>query len=193
MTEWRTRLLSHLRRNAPYVAVFAIAAYLYFLARQIDFAAPGGRIGPDFWPKAILLLAMATCAAGATAPKTPLRMIGDKGVFIKGQFASKPMIEVKNLQFFDATLEETGAQATVVAGEVWNMTACEGFSVTLEIDLWRGNDRIGTTTFKVDRPGMNVPVRFSGILPACYNATWWKGGCRGLFVTRLSVQWAKPQ
>jgi putative tricarboxylic transport membrane protein len=55
-------LLSHIRKNAPYVVVFAIAAYLYFLARQIDFAAPGGRIGPDFWPKAILLLAMATCA-----------------------------------------------------------------------------------------------------------------------------------
>ena len=55
-------MLSHLRRNAPYAVVFAIAAYLYFLARQIQFAAPGGRIGPDFWPKAILLLAMATCA-----------------------------------------------------------------------------------------------------------------------------------
>lgn len=55
-------MLSQLRKNAPYAAVFAIAAYLYFLARQIDFVAPGGRIGPDFWPKAILLLAMATCA-----------------------------------------------------------------------------------------------------------------------------------
>ena len=55
-------MLTHIRKNAPYVAVFAIAAYLYFLARQIDFAAPGGRIGPDFWPKTILSLAMATCA-----------------------------------------------------------------------------------------------------------------------------------
>jgi putative tricarboxylic transport membrane protein len=55
-------LPNQLRRNAPYVVVFSIAAFLYVLARQIDFAAPGGRIGPDFWPKAILLLAMATCA-----------------------------------------------------------------------------------------------------------------------------------
>jgi putative tricarboxylic transport membrane protein len=62
INERRTGLLSHIRKNAPYVAVFAIAAYLYFVARQIDFAAPGGRIGPDFWPKAILLMAMATCA-----------------------------------------------------------------------------------------------------------------------------------
>ena len=28
---------------------------------QIDFAAPGGRIGPDVWPKAILVLAMIAC------------------------------------------------------------------------------------------------------------------------------------
>lgn len=54
-------MLTQIRKNAPYAAVFAVAAYLYFLARQIDFAAPGGRIGPDFWPKTILLMAMATC------------------------------------------------------------------------------------------------------------------------------------
>ena len=28
---------------------------------KIDFVAPGGRIGPDVWPKAILGLAMVTC------------------------------------------------------------------------------------------------------------------------------------
>lgn len=55
-------MLSQLRKNAPYVVVFSISAYLYFVARQIDFAAPGGRIGPDFWPKAILAMAMAACA-----------------------------------------------------------------------------------------------------------------------------------
>lgn len=46
----------------PYVIVLAIVSYLYFLATRIDFVAPGGRIGPNAWPKAILLLAMATCA-----------------------------------------------------------------------------------------------------------------------------------
>jgi putative tricarboxylic transport membrane protein len=45
----------------PYVIVFAIAGYLYFAAGQIEFAAPGGRLGPGFWPKVILLLAMLTC------------------------------------------------------------------------------------------------------------------------------------
>ena len=55
-------MLGHLRRIVPYVIVLAVSAFLYVLANRIEFAAPGGRIGPDFWPKAILLLAMATCA-----------------------------------------------------------------------------------------------------------------------------------
>ena len=46
----------------PYVIVLAIVSYLYFLAARMDFVAPGGRIGPDFWPKVILAMAMAACA-----------------------------------------------------------------------------------------------------------------------------------
>ncbi len=55
-------MLARLRKIVPYVIVLAVAAFLYALANRIEFVAPGGRIGPDFWPKAILLLAMATCA-----------------------------------------------------------------------------------------------------------------------------------
>jgi putative tricarboxylic transport membrane protein len=50
-----------LQRVVPYVVVLAIVTFLYVLAGRIDFVAPGGRIGPDFWPKAILILAMVTC------------------------------------------------------------------------------------------------------------------------------------
>src|SRR5207302_9444681 len=46
----------------PYVIVLAIVSYLYFLAAKMDFVAPGGRIGPDFWPKVILVMAMVACA-----------------------------------------------------------------------------------------------------------------------------------
>lgn len=55
-------MLNRMRRITPYVIVLAIAGCLYFFATQIDFVAPGGRIGPDFWPKAILVLTMAACA-----------------------------------------------------------------------------------------------------------------------------------
>ena len=48
-------------RVAPYVVVLGVAVFLYYCASNLDFLAPGGRIGPDFWPKMILLLMMATC------------------------------------------------------------------------------------------------------------------------------------
>ena len=51
-----------LNKILPYVIVLAAVSFLYFLTSKIDFVAPGGRIGPNFWPKIILTLAMATCA-----------------------------------------------------------------------------------------------------------------------------------
>src|SRR5205085_10014350 len=51
-----------MNKIVPYAIVLAIVSYLYLLAAKMDFVAPGGRIGPDFWPKAILAMAMVTCA-----------------------------------------------------------------------------------------------------------------------------------
>ena len=50
-----------LNRILPYAIVLAIVSYLYFLAGKIDFVAPGGRIGPNFWPRVILALTALTC------------------------------------------------------------------------------------------------------------------------------------
>ncbi|HVO89397.1 MAG TPA: tripartite tricarboxylate transporter TctB family protein, partial [Casimicrobiaceae bacterium] len=55
-------MLNRLRRAAPYLVVLVIAGVLFVFANRIDFVAPGGRIGPDFWPKVILGLALLTCA-----------------------------------------------------------------------------------------------------------------------------------
>lgn len=54
--------MDRLKKQIPYVIVLLISGYLYYRATQFDFVAPGGRIGPDVWPKAILLLSMLTCA-----------------------------------------------------------------------------------------------------------------------------------
>src|SRR5271165_5834395 len=54
-------MVFRLHRILPYLIVLAIVGYLYFAAGQIEFAAPGGRLGPGFWPKVILVLAMITC------------------------------------------------------------------------------------------------------------------------------------
>jgi putative tricarboxylic transport membrane protein len=54
-------MLNRLRRTVPYVVVLVATAVLFVFANRISFIAPGGRIGPDVWPKAILGLAMLTC------------------------------------------------------------------------------------------------------------------------------------
>lgn len=50
------------KRIAPYVLVGAGSAYLYYVAAQIQYHERAGILGPDFWPKAILALALVTCA-----------------------------------------------------------------------------------------------------------------------------------
>jgi putative tricarboxylic transport membrane protein len=41
--------------------VLATTAGLFAMSTRIDFVAPGGRIGPDLWPKAMLALCVVTC------------------------------------------------------------------------------------------------------------------------------------
>lgn len=50
------------KRIAPYVLVGAGSAYLYYVAAQIQYHERAGVLGPDFWPKAILALALLVCA-----------------------------------------------------------------------------------------------------------------------------------
>ena len=62
---------ARLKRVVPYALVGAGAGYLYHVAASIQYHARAGVLGPDFWPKAILALTLATCAykiATALAP-----------------------------------------------------------------------------------------------------------------------------
>jgi putative tricarboxylic transport membrane protein len=52
----------HLAAAAPYALVGGVAAYLYYVASQIQYHARADTLGPDFWPKLILLLIIAACA-----------------------------------------------------------------------------------------------------------------------------------
>ena len=47
---------------APYLIIGGAAAYLYYTATRIEYAARSGTLGPDFWPKLILALILAVCA-----------------------------------------------------------------------------------------------------------------------------------
>lgn len=52
---------SRFARILPYLIVGAAAGFLYYVATQFDFHRRAGTLGPDFWPKAILILLIATC------------------------------------------------------------------------------------------------------------------------------------
>lgn len=51
-----------LRAVAPYVIVLLLAAGLFRLAMHFEYTPHAGRLGPDIWPRAILVLMVAVCA-----------------------------------------------------------------------------------------------------------------------------------
>lgn len=53
---------TRLARILPYAIVGAAACYLFYIALNFEFHRRAGTLGPDFWPKAILALLIATCA-----------------------------------------------------------------------------------------------------------------------------------
>ncbi|MPZ41136.1 MAG: tripartite tricarboxylate transporter TctB family protein [Rhizobiales bacterium] len=52
---------SAIRSSLPYFVGLAVAALLYFLVRQIEYAERPGMLGPDFWPTAAILLMATVC------------------------------------------------------------------------------------------------------------------------------------
>jgi putative tricarboxylic transport membrane protein len=51
-----------LARAAPYAVLLALAGALYIVAGQFEYTGPADRIGPGFWPRAILALLAVLCA-----------------------------------------------------------------------------------------------------------------------------------
>lgn len=51
-----------LARAAPYAVLLALAGWLYIVAGQFEYTGPADRIGPGFWPRAILALLALLCA-----------------------------------------------------------------------------------------------------------------------------------
>ena len=55
-------MLGRLKAAWPYAALLAGAAYLFHEAGAFAAAARPGQLGPDFWPRAVLVLLMIVCA-----------------------------------------------------------------------------------------------------------------------------------
>ena len=56
------RIADRLARAVPYALLLSLAAGLYALAGRIEYVGPSDRIGPDFWPRAILAILALACA-----------------------------------------------------------------------------------------------------------------------------------
>ncbi|HVP09374.1 MAG TPA: tripartite tricarboxylate transporter TctB family protein [Burkholderiales bacterium] len=52
---------TRLARALPYALVGLASAYLYYVAAHIEYEHRAGTLGPDFWPKLVLALAIAVC------------------------------------------------------------------------------------------------------------------------------------
>src|SRR5437016_810974 len=50
-----------IRSIVPYAIGLAVAAVLFFFARQIEYTPRPGMLGPDFWPKTAIGLMAAVC------------------------------------------------------------------------------------------------------------------------------------
>ena len=67
-------MLQAITRSLPFAVLLCAAAYLFTRTLQFDYPHAPGRLGPDVWPQAILVLLMATCAAGIA-----------RGLFLEGR------------------------------------------------------------------------------------------------------------
>ena len=75
-------LRARLRAIAPYLVVLALAALLFHVAAGFTYAQAGNRLGPDVWPRAILVLLMITCGVRIVrlALRAPAEAVRDDAV-----------------------------------------------------------------------------------------------------------------
>lgn len=59
------RIAARLKFAWPWLAMLVVALYLYRAAGQFVFAPRPGELGPDFWPRAVLVLLIAVCVVRA--------------------------------------------------------------------------------------------------------------------------------
>jgi hypothetical protein len=57
-------MIARLRESAPYWVTLAVSGYFFSIAQGISAPGTGDQLGPDFWPKAFLVLMMLVCAIG---------------------------------------------------------------------------------------------------------------------------------
>lgn len=131
-----------LARALPYVVAGALAGYLLYDALHIQYHARAGTLGPDFWPAAILVLAIIVCVVeagrimvtGAAASEGVLEGLAGEPpavqtqrhpwVLLAGMGATLAYVElVQILGFFLATVAYLTAFIALGGYRRWKITA----------------------------------------------------------------------
>ncbi len=123
--------------------------------------------------KAAILCALActvSCAFGGTTPDRT-RTVAGKEVKGGAPFKPVPMITLRNLKFYDATLVDGEEACSVVTGEVFSRCPWRDILVTINFNLFSDHHHQevrsrGIGTVVVKRPGPGKATPFSGLLPA---------------------------
>ena len=118
-------MIARLGKQVPYFVVLLVAGFLYYRATQIDFTAPEGRIGPDVWPRAILLLAIATCIYEIARNLLFAGKSGEVGGVLESIVGSQPAQE-------EAATEETSSYP-------WRLVAGAALTISYAVLI----DKIG--------------------------------------------------
>jgi putative tricarboxylic transport membrane protein len=122
----------------PYAALLAGAAYLYHDAGSFAASGKAGQLGPDFWPRAVLVLLMIVCAievarhaffARAASSAEPLAATEDEGPRYPRLLAAGMLITalyvpgMDYLGFFVATVAYLAAFMAVGRYRRWGVIA----------------------------------------------------------------------
>ncbi|MGQ0543773.1 MAG: tripartite tricarboxylate transporter TctB family protein [Betaproteobacteria bacterium] len=108
---------ARLKRLAPYAVVAAGAGYLYYAAAGIRYAERAGVLGPDFWPKSILVLILLVCACKIAAAFFPAPRAAAAAASGEADAESHPWLVVGGM--------------ALSAGYVWAITRVGFFTATV--------------------------------------------------------------
>ena len=120
-------MLERLKATWPYAALFVGAAYLFHDAGTFAAAARPGQLGPDFWPRAVLVLLMIVCGYEAVR-----RIVFARGVAADATVAHEAVA--------DAAGAHGATEVAVVSEETaprypWRLAAGIGLTIAYVLAL----------------------------------------------------------
>lgn len=122
---------------------------------------------------ALLTATLLAAALPALAQSRAVKVVDGKEVVPGRRLAALPIVEIRDLRFYDCTLADTKTPCTVITGSLFSRLPTADFVVTVTIDfhdkhLARGTfHQMGSATKDVLRPSPARPTQFLMLGPDC--------------------------